>query len=369
LDFWLLAESVSALVAPSLFGLKHTNRNLSDKEAWGKNQFNSEFPASLACYMDSIGLAPVYLGLNDKLKVSHGRIPVADVFGLKADSPDLFFGFEEKFEPYEQYVTSVLPRVDLVTFKGSGMKNPLNPIEIKLTALPDNSTAWTNDDSQYGCEIVVRPDSIVYVALSIAKKYRDSRNELKEHLRFPGQKTLDYANEESISKLVGIMADNLDFALLAKIQSQSPFLLQPVWKTQGKLLQLHDNCFDVFVWSDFAFTRLFVDTARRKVSKNISRHMRSVVWLYKMLSDFAESGQIDHEDVIAKIAYNVRNDKAFALGGQSTHSYMKCAELEKPRVGREALKEIILGHGEKLLSPERRLDAAILSTPDVFDSD
>jgi len=214
---------------------------------------------------------------------------------------------------------------------------------------------------------VVRPDSIVYVALSIAMKYRDSRKELVERLEFSGQKSLDYANEESVSKLVGTMADRLDSVLLAKIKSQSPFLLQPVWTTPGKLLQLHDNCFDIFVWSDFAFTRLFVDRARRQAPKDISRHMRSVVWLYKMLSDFAESGRIDHEGIIAKITYNVKNDKAFALGGQSTHPYMKCKELERPRVGKIALKEIILGHGERLLSPERRLDAAILSTQGVFD--
>ncbi|EFL4562358.1 HindVP family restriction endonuclease, partial [Escherichia coli] len=33
----------------SLYGLKNTNRKESD--LWGKNQFNSSFPTSLACYM------------------------------------------------------------------------------------------------------------------------------------------------------------------------------------------------------------------------------------------------------------------------------------------------------------------------------
>lgn len=33
--------------SPSLYGLKKTNRDYSKKETWGKNQFNSSFPASL----------------------------------------------------------------------------------------------------------------------------------------------------------------------------------------------------------------------------------------------------------------------------------------------------------------------------------
>ena len=40
-------------IEPSLFGLKNSNRPFSKKEAWGKNQFNASFPASLCCYLDS----------------------------------------------------------------------------------------------------------------------------------------------------------------------------------------------------------------------------------------------------------------------------------------------------------------------------
>ena len=39
--------------SPGLFGLSKTNRDFSKKESWGKNQFNSSFPASLCCYLDS----------------------------------------------------------------------------------------------------------------------------------------------------------------------------------------------------------------------------------------------------------------------------------------------------------------------------
>ncbi|RKZ70412.1 MAG: HindVP family restriction endonuclease, partial [Candidatus Parabeggiatoa sp. nov. 1] len=40
---------------PRLFGIKHSNRDFSNKESWGKNQFNSSFPVALACYMSDKG--------------------------------------------------------------------------------------------------------------------------------------------------------------------------------------------------------------------------------------------------------------------------------------------------------------------------
>jgi DNA (cytosine-5)-methyltransferase 1 len=46
----------SAIFKPSLFGLKHSNRDFTQKETWGKNQFNSSFPASLCAYLDGKGL-------------------------------------------------------------------------------------------------------------------------------------------------------------------------------------------------------------------------------------------------------------------------------------------------------------------------
>lgn len=38
---------------PRLFGIKKSNRDYTNPNTWGKNQFNSSFPASLACYMNS----------------------------------------------------------------------------------------------------------------------------------------------------------------------------------------------------------------------------------------------------------------------------------------------------------------------------
>lgn len=55
---------------PGLFGQKYSSRDYTKEYFWGKNQFNSSFPASLVAYMYSKGVSPVYLCIdkNNKLK-------------------------------------------------------------------------------------------------------------------------------------------------------------------------------------------------------------------------------------------------------------------------------------------------------------
>lgn len=44
---------------------------------------------------------------------------------------------------------------------------------------------------------------------------------------------------------------------------------------------------------------------------------------------------------------------------------MACDELAKPRIRRNEIRNIILGGGQNLLSPERRFDAIIYNSPDL----
>ena len=85
-----------------------------------------------------------------------------------------------------------------------------------------------------------------------------------------------------------------------------------------------------------------------------------------MLYDFAKQGQINHHKIIDELSYNTKNDKAFAVSGRVTHKYMACAELTRPRIEKKDIKKIILGGGQNLLSPERRFDAIIYNSPELF---
>ena len=89
--------------------------------------------------------------------------------------------------------------------------------------------------------------------------------------------------------------------------------------------------------------------------------------LFKMLYDFVKFGGIHHGKIIDGLSYNTKNDKAFAVSGRITHRFMKCEELTKPRITKEEIKNIVLGGGQNLLSPERRFDAIIYSSPELFE--
>ncbi|MDF2388331.1 HindVP family restriction endonuclease [Nostoc ellipsosporum NOK] len=355
-------------VQPSLFGLARSNRDFSQANSWGKNQFNNSFPASLACYMHNQGLQLVYLTLDNHLKIKHEKIDVTDIFGIAPLSSNLFFAFESDYVPYRKLVIGRLPRVDLVTLDTLNGDACLRGLEIKLTALPDNSTCRL-PDHKYGCEIVTRPDTIVYLTLSIADKFKDSREELLKYLDPVCSEINDWGSIRNMLPYISRLAESLDNLLSDHIEMQSLLVMQPVWKTVGKTSKLFQNCLDIFIWSDFGFTRLFFDITKRSIigTENIQRPMRTVIWLAKMLYEFAKNGMIPYASIIDTLTYQTKNDKAFALSGLNTHLYMICDELIKPRIRKEEIGNIILGGGQNYLSPERRFDGIILSNPEIFD--
>jgi hypothetical protein len=352
---------------PGLFGIKKSNRDFTDRETWGKNQFNSSFPAALANYLYSKNLEAEYIKISDKQKITHDKISIFDLYGIAPDSEKLFFSFEEKFMPYQKLVKGTLPRIDLVTINTDD-SSCLRGIEVKLTALPDNATCDLSHD-KYGSEIVTRPDTIVYLACGLATQFIGNEKKLTTLLGNACLKIKDWTEAENVLKYIEDIADAFKEVFKYTWEKQYPVIMHPVWKTDGKILKLADNCLDVIVWSNLAFIKLFLDSAvldYKKENRKISRQTRTVIWLYKMLLDFSINKYFDHKKIIDELSYNTRNDKAFAVNGLVTHPYMKSDVLTKPRIGKNELKNIILGGGEKLLSPERRFDAVIYSSPELF---
>ena len=103
--------------------------------------------------------------------------------------------------------------------------------------------------------------------------------------------------------------------------------------------------------------------------RTITRHTSTMIWLFKMLQEYAEKGRFNGAKIIDTLSYNLKNDKAFASNGLRTHPIMTCAELTKPRITKGEIRKVILGGGQYLLSPERRFDAIIYNSPDLFKED
>lgn len=80
-------------IKPSLFGQKHTSRDYTKASAWGKNMFNSSFPASLIAYMYSKDISPVYIKIDEENRLRHDYLSGAQLYGIDPLSDDTYYHF------------------------------------------------------------------------------------------------------------------------------------------------------------------------------------------------------------------------------------------------------------------------------------
>lgn len=352
-------------VLPGLFGQDHNNssRDYTKEKFWGKNQFNSSFPASLVAYMSSKGVKPVYLCVDENNDIVHKSISGTELFGIDPLADNAYYDYEEGFPAFDKYYIGEREKIDLVMMD-SANDTPLIGLEIKLTALPDRTTRNKPED-QYSCEIVVRPPTICFLACTICKNYEGAggRNRLKSLIdKVPkinhwedADDVLPHYNEIKEA----VMAVSADLH-----RRQTPLIVQPVWKTKGDKGILADDCLDVFVWSNLATIQMF---QKQESTTEITRFMRSTIWLYLILFEYVTYGQFDYVTIIRNHSYGKANDKAFALPGHASYPMLACEELSHPRISKHEIKNIILGGGQNFLSPERRFDAVIVNSPELFE--
>jgi len=343
----------------TLYGIKNSNRK--SKDFWGKNMFNSSFPVGLANYMRDSNKKAVYITLKEDLTPQTGYISIDEAYnavGIRTD--DLYFAFEHKFTPYEEYSYDPIDGVDLVIKTLSG--NFLRPLEVKLTVLPDSAT-FRRVQEKWGSEIVIRPATTSYCALGIADAIKEKTSSVRKIFEPDCSKIRDWGNESEMSVVLPKVLELINLFEREYIQIQKPFILQPIWKTLGQNPIIAEDAFDIFVWSDLAFTRLFLDRSSFNGGlKGITRHMRSTARLARFLYEFSRSGKVGLNDIYRQMTFDLQTDKEFSANGSVTNKYMSSPRLIKPVVARNELYNIILGGGEELLMPERRFDQSIYFT-------
>lgn len=352
------------MTTPSLYGIKHSNRDYSDPYYWGKNQFNSSFPIALACYMRDQEKYATYIMLDNNCAPIQNEIPFHDIFGSKLPNDQLYFSFESRYEPYRKFVHDELETIDCVVQTLNG--EYLRPIEIKLTTLPDETTYKKSED-QYGSELVVRSPTMRYMALSIAESCEEDFERIHEIFQPHCYMIRDWESTEVMKSKRAALFDALESFFSEFQHKQKPLLMQPIWKTKGKSASLDDHCLDIFTWSDFAISRLFMDSAKNNIdSEKISRHQRAALRLVRFLYEVSKGHKVYQEPIYDGMTFNTLNDKEFSISGAKTNTFMKCSRLTTPTVHKNEIKKIILGDGQKYLSPERRFDAIIYFSTDLF---
>lgn len=353
---------------PALFGINHSNRDISKPDSWGKNKFNSTFPAALIAYMDSIGKNPVYLKMGENNTIAKDYISGEKLFGINPLDDSLYYSFESSFTPFQTLTLNNPPSVDLMLMNRK-TDDILAGYEVKLTTLPDEST-HNLPEEKYGSEIVIRMPSIHFLACSLASIYKENPQDLKKYFGKNGFGNISsYTEAAQVNPRIGEIWSIMNSLITDNLDKQKPAIIQPVWKTLGKKPLLADNCLDVFVWSDLAFTKLFMTESARvplDATVPVNRPTRALIQLFFMLNEFYIRGNFDSKDIFQKLTYTVKNDKAFSVSGRKTNVLMNCEELIKPRITKQEIKNIILGGGNKLLSPERRFDAVLANSLDLF---
>lgn len=352
-------------VDPGLFGQKHSSRDYRYEDAWGKNQFNSSFPASLVAYMSDKGIAPVYICTDSKNNIVHKNISGDKLLGINPLSDNAYYDYEAGYYPYEQYYTAQKKeKIDLVMIERD-TKAPVSGLEVKLTTLPDNTTKEL-EESEYGSEIVVRSPTILFLACSICACFDTpkGKSQLHKMLNTIGGEIKDWSVINQVLPHYQQIKEAVLSVSASISNKQVPLIMQPIWKTDRSMTDLADNCLDVFVWSNLSVIQMALRT--EDPTDDISRNQRTIIWLYKMLWDFTIYDKFNYTDIVNTLAYRYKTDKAFAISGRLTNPFMKCKELVCPRVSKFEIKNIILGDGQKLLRPERRFDAYLVSHPELF---
>lgn len=351
--------------SPGLFGQKHSSRDYTKEESWGKNQFNSSFPASLVAYMYYKNIKPIYICTTKNNKIEHRYIDGKQLLGIDPLSEDAYYNYEAGYAPYEKFYQGEREKIDLVMLNNKN-SNIISGLEVKLTALPDNTTK-NKDESEWGTEIVMRPPTICFLACSICENYDtlQGKERLRSFLRKVPQINHWEEPEEVLSHYKEILSSVLEISTDMH-EKQKPLIIQPIWKTFGNKMRLQEACLDVFVWSNLSIIQMCCTEDATFINK-INRFHRTIIWLYKMLLDYVTYDTFDYKRIIRLQSYNLANDKAFALPGSKSHEFLRKEEIIKPRISKYEIKNIILGGGQDMLSPERRFDAVLVNSPDLFE--
>lgn len=348
-----------------LYGIVHSNRNGED--LWGKNQFNSTFPIALSCYMRDEGKTAVVIEVGAGGKVKNSSKSFDEVFGTKCKSDELFFNFESRFSAFESLIYGPLERVDCVVSLADKDSQKtevvegkqVQPLEVKLTVVPDNSS-FERAKKEWGAEIVIRPATTKYCALSMAFGCRTSLGEVRSIFDAKLNSVRDWGNEVEALTILPTVLDCLETFEKKFHKAQKPLVLQPIWQTAGKSPILAEEAFDVFVWTNFALTRMIIDQAKKGVGKRrVSRPARSALRLAKFLLDFCRGGKAHIDNIFDGMTFGYQSDKEFSVNGGITRQYMTDKRVHSPQMKRSIVDKIILEGGIDNLSPERRFDQSI----------
>ena len=205
----------------------------------------------------------------------------------------------------------------------------------------------------------MRTATTSYCAFSIWDMVKDRRKHVREVFEDTCSDIGSWINDFEMSHKTASLRETLNVFEREFIDYQRPLVMQPFWKTQGQSPILCDNAFDIVVWSDLAFSRLFIETSN---DKSMSRPMRASARMARCIWELSKSGKIRVEDIYRQMAFGQQTDKEVSVPGDRWRRYITTNRTVTPAVSKDALLEIIAPGFIENLRPERRFDQTLYFT-------
>ena len=338
---------------PRFYGIRDSN--LDPAELWDTENFPRTFTVALVNRMGDLGL-PVNLIRRGTDACFVDGIEVGDLYGCPVNQiPRLRFDFDTVYGPFAE-IASGVPESSLVVADQRGI--PLRRLDVQTSVIPDASTSGLPDDLS-GAEVTVRTPTLVNCALSMASSLTSRREEALSVLTSDIPPDVDWSSPEEAVANTEAVVTALDILESEMRGLQSPFLLQSVWRSEPDGPFLDENAMDAFVWTDFAFTRLFLDSGRRTRDGRVTRTVRCAVRLYNIIIEILNNGSADVPAILSETGYGLPGNREFMVNGKYTNRLMACDRLTRPALSRLDVTFLASLGFEEMLKPDRNLGDAL----------
>ena len=338
---------------PLFFGIRDSN--IPPYAMWDRETFPKAISVALANYLGDNDIPLNYVAIDGRCSCNVEQITTSEVYG-SSDTPftELRFDFDSIYGPHLDLASSV-PESDLVVT--DPRKGTSRRLDILASVVPDASTRDL-EPSRMGPEMTVRTNMLKSCALSMASSFIGERESVLEVLR-DAVSDADISDWESISGCTGKMVEAIDRLESSNPGCQKPMLLQCMWRTEADGPVMDEDAMDIFVWSDFAFSRLFLESTRRPSDGGPTRPLRCAVRLFSIMLSILEGDHPDLDRIIMDTRYGIVGNREFMVNGKQSNRVMSCDRLVRPVLGASEIRCLASEGFEGMIAPERRLDTCM----------
>lgn len=337
-----------------LYGIRKTN--LGTKELFSREMFPRSVTVALANYMGDRHIPLNYIHMNSDRRCIVSDMDTSEMYGCPAvEMSRMTFDFDSRNDDWMEMADGI-PESDLVLRDFMG--RPRCCLDLKTSVVPDAVTKDLPLDLQ-GPEIGLDNGALQGIGLSMASSLMgDSENALGM-LGEGIPDDIDWRDWSSVSRHVGDIVCNLDVIEARYRDLQRPRMLQAVWRTETDGPFMTDNAMDLFVWSDFALTRLFLDVNRRFSDSRPTRPLRSSVRLFLIIISILEGRRPSLGSLTDATDYGLGGRREFMVNGKTTNRMMPSDRLAHPAVSALDSTFLISSGAERMIMPERSLEMSM----------